>query len=239
MLPAFRRLFSTAKPSAFSLNVLKDNSGAISSRKRVGRGAGSGLGKTSGRGHKGQKARSGGGPAKDFEGGQTKLARRIPKHGFVNPGALVYQSVNLSTIQHWIDTGRINASEPITMKTLFDCGILNKVEWPGIKLLGDGAESFNIPINIEVARASLSAIAAVERAGGNVTCAYYNKLNLRAHLKPEKFRTIPKRATPPPKLIKYYSQPEIRGYLADAEQIQSLKNEAAKELAASFKEMRL
>ncbi|KAI8147537.1 ribosomal protein L18e/L15P [Fennellomyces sp. T-0311] len=169
------------------LGALADNAGAVTQRKRVGRGPGSGLGKTAGRGHKGQKARSGNGkPVPGFEGGQTPLIKRVPKRGFYNIHGKEYHQLNLDRLQHWIQTGRIDASKPITMKELLDSRCIHKIQ-DGVKLLGVGSESFSLPIQIEVAKASQTAIEAIEKAGGKVTITNLNKLALRAHIHPEKF----------------------------------------------------
>ncbi|KAI9485071.1 ribosomal protein L18e/L15P [Zychaea mexicana] len=169
------------------LGSLADNAGAVTQRKRVGRGPGSGLGKTAGRGHKGQKARSGNGkPVPGFEGGQTPLIKRIPKRGFYNIHGKDYHQLNLDRLQHWIQTGRIDASKTITMKELLDSRCIHKIQ-DGVKLLGVGSESFAHSIQIEVSKASQTAIDAIEKAGGKVTLCDLNKVALRAHVHPEKF----------------------------------------------------
>ncbi|CAO3664474.1 unnamed protein product [Rhizopus stolonifer] len=182
-----------------------------------GRGPGYGKGKTAGRGHKGQKARAGNGrPVPWFEGGQTPLVRSLPKRGFNNIHGKEYQEVNLDKLQHWIETGRINPSQPITMKELLDSRCIHKIE-DGVKLLSVGAENFNLPIQIEVSRASQKAIEAVEKAGGKIVTRYYNALGLRSLIHPEKFAQLPKLAEPLRKEdIKYYNDPKNRGYLAQS-----------------------
>ncbi|KAL0079678.1 ribosomal protein L18e/L15P [Phycomyces blakesleeanus] len=193
--------------SSIHLASLADNAGAVSQRIRLGRGPGSGKGKTAGRGHKGQKARSGNGqPVPWFEGGQTPLVKRLPKRGFFNQHGKEYQEVNLDRLQHWIVSGRIDASKPITMKDLLDSRCIHKIE-DGVKILSVGAEQFNIPITIEVSRASQKAIEAIEKAGGTVSLRYFNAIGLRALIHPEKFTKTPKAAAPIRKEdIKYYSQ---------------------------------
>ncbi|RUS26582.1 hypothetical protein BC938DRAFT_470568 [Jimgerdemannia flammicorona] len=182
------------------LGTLADNEGATKERTRLGRGPGSGRGKTAGRGHKGQNARSGNGkPTPIFEGGQTPLVKRIPKRGFHNPERKEYQPLNLDRLQHWIDTRRIDASQPITMKHLLDTRCIHKLQ-DGVKLLADvgfrhfppGAEYFKTPVNIEVSRASRKAIETVEQAGGTIICQHYHSLGLRALRFPEKFNKLPK-----------------------------------------------
>ncbi|KAI8376481.1 ribosomal protein L18e/L15P [Radiomyces spectabilis] len=210
---------SQSGKTVFHLANLADNPGAVSERTRVGRGPGSGKGKTAGRGHKGQKARSGNGkPTPWFEGGQTPLVKRLPKRGFYNLHGKEYQELNLDRLQHWIRSGRIDSSQPITMKHLLDSRCIHKIE-DGVKLLSVGAEEFDIPITIEVSRASQKAIEAIEKAGGKITTRYYNSLGLRAITQPEKFIEIPKFAAPLRKEdIKYYTDFKNRGYLAEQPQ---------------------
>ena len=189
------------------LNNLSDNPGAIKTRRRVGRGIGSSKGKTCGRGHKGQKARAGGGVSPLFEGGQTKFYKRIPKRGFTNPNAQPMVPVNVGTLQDYVDMGRlIPSEEPWTMKDLIDAGVTtcSSVKH-GMKLLAKGKDRLKTPFKIEISRASEGAIAAIEAVGGEVTTVHYNRLALRALLKPEKFDIIPKRARPPPRLMQYYT----------------------------------
>jgi large subunit ribosomal protein L15 len=195
----------TQFPPGTYLNTLSDNIGATSQKRRVGRGIGSSKGKTSGRGHKGQKSRSGGGPKVGFEGGQTPMRLRIPKRGFHNPFARNYQPLNLAKLQQWLESGRLDGSQVITMKDLRDSGAVRKNIGDGVKLLGKGNTSFSWGnLRIEVSQVSESAKEAVEGLGGNVSTVYYNKLGLRALLKPEWFekkgRAIPRSARPPPKL---------------------------------------
>ncbi|KAG2189091.1 hypothetical protein INT44_004233 [Umbelopsis vinacea] len=211
-----------------NLGHLADNPGAVTERLRLGRGPGYGKGKTAGRGHKGQKARSGNGPPRPwFEGGQTPLVKRMPKRGFVNQHAKKYQPVNLERLQHWIQEGRLDTTS-ITMADLLDSRCIHKIE-DGVKLLADGAEEFNVPVHIEVSRASQKAIQAIEKAGGSVTCRYYNALGLRVVTRPEKwgYRSLPKFAEPVKvKDKEWYSDPKNRGYLADPAAIEAAKAEA-------------
>ncbi|KAH9620470.1 hypothetical protein KSS87_016580 [Heliosperma pusillum] len=184
------------------LNDIRDNPGATKQKKRKGRGIGSGLGKTAGRGHKGQKAR---GTAKfGFEGGQTPLRRRLPKRGFKNPFSLEFQPVGLGKIAKLINMGMIDSSELITMKTLKDAGAVGKQIGDGVRLMGRGCEQIVWPIHLEVSRVTVRAKAAVEAAGGTVRRVHYNKLGFKALLKPEWFvkkgRLLPKAARPPPKI---------------------------------------
>ncbi|CAO2820529.1 unnamed protein product [Amaranthus hypochondriacus] len=195
---ATMRAYSTV----LSLNDLRDNPGATKQKKRKGRGIGSGLGKTAGRGHKGQKAR---GTYKfGFEGGQTPLRRRLPKRGFKNPFSLTFQPVGLGKIAKLINMGKIDSSELITMKTLKDAGAIGKQIEDGVRLMGRGAEQIQWPIHLEVSRVTVRAKTAVEAAGGSVRKVHYNKLGFKALLKPEWFakkgRLLPKAARPPPKI---------------------------------------
>ncbi|CAI5746020.1 unnamed protein product [Peronospora destructor] len=211
---------SAAAVTAFEgvrLNNLRDNEGAHKRAKRLGRGIGSGKGKTSGRGHKGQKARSGGGSGRGpgFEGGQTPLYQRIPKRGFNNKFATPMETLNVDKLQLFVDMGRLDASKKITMKELVDSGIVtcSRVKH-GIKLLGNGSQHLTTKLDIEVSQASDSAIKAVEVAGGSITSVYHNRLALRALLKPHKFEMIPQAARPNPTKLTYYTNYEKRGYLS-------------------------
>ena len=146
------------------LNEIKDKDGATHARKRVGRGIGSGLGKTSGRGVKGQKARSGV-SIKGFEGGQMPLHRRLPKRGFNNINSKVYSEVNVGRLQQAIDAGKLDASA-IDAAALKAAGVLTKIGKDGVRLLGSG--ELSVAITITVAGATAGAKAAVEKAGGKV-----------------------------------------------------------------------
>ena len=146
------------------LNELRDNEGATKSRIRVGRGIGSGKGKTGGRGVKGQKSRSGV-SIHGFEGGQMPIYRRLPKRGFKNPFAKEFAVVNLDTIQKAIDAGKLNA-DAINIESLMNSGIVNK-QLDGVRLLARGALTSKVAISIN--SASKAAVEAVEKAGGKVT----------------------------------------------------------------------
>jgi large subunit ribosomal protein L15 len=146
------------------LNQLSDNEGARRPRKRLGRGIGSGLGKTAGRGGKGQTARSGGAKA-GFEGGQMPIYRRLPKRGFNVPFPVKYNEINLDRIQQAIDAKTLDASAPITLEALTKAGVVSKAR-AGLRLLGRGEVKSKLAF--EVHHASKSAIAAVEKAGGSV-----------------------------------------------------------------------
>ena len=146
------------------LNELRDNPGARKARMRVGRGIGSGKGKTSGRGVKGQKARTGV-SIKGFEGGQMPLYRRLPKRGFNNPSSRTFAEVNLDRLQKAIDAGKLDAKAPINGDALVKAGVITRIK-DGVRLLGRGA--ITAKVTIEVAGVSASARAAVEKAGGTV-----------------------------------------------------------------------
>ena len=146
------------------LNEVRDNPGSSKARIRVGRGIGSGKGKQSGRGGKGQTARSGV-RIKGFEGGQMPLHRRLPKRGFTPPARLDYNEVNLGSIQRAIDAGKLDAAEPITVESLLKAGVVTHAR-DGVKILGVG--ELKAKATFEVAAASKSAAAAIEKAGGSL-----------------------------------------------------------------------
>ena len=147
------------------LNELSDNPGARTSRKRLGRGIGSGLGKTSGKGHKGAKARRSNPKPRYFEGGQMPIYRRVPKRGFQNPTRVEYAEVNIGRLQKAIEEGRLDAAKTVDAEALIGSGLVRRA-LAGIRLLGHGA--ITSAVTIEVAGATKSAIAAVEQAGGKV-----------------------------------------------------------------------
>jgi large subunit ribosomal protein L15 len=148
------------------LNELRDNAGARRKSKRLGRGIGSGKGKTAGKGVKGQKAREGV-ALNGFEGGQMPIYRRLPKRGFFNPFRKEYTPVNLGTLAKAIETGRIDAGQPINEDTLRAAGLVRGGKAAGVRLLASGA--LGQAITITISGASAAAIAAVEAAGGSVT----------------------------------------------------------------------
>ena len=150
------------------LNEIRNNPGSKTRKTRVGRGTGSGLGKTSGRGVKGAKARTGN-AVYGFEGGQMPLYMRLPKRGFNNIFANEFAEINLGRLQKAIDDGKINAAEKITEEVLRTAGVVAKAK-DGVRLLAKGA--LTAKIDIEIAGASKSAIEAVEKAGGSVTTTF-------------------------------------------------------------------
>ncbi len=146
------------------LNELRDNPGATRQRKRVGRGIGSGTGKTAGRGHKGQKSRSGV-AIKGFEGGQMPIHRRLPKRGFNSPFRKKFNAVNLDRIQTAIDAKLIDPGKTVTIDVLLASGVIRRAR-DGVRLLGNG--ELKSGVTFEVTGASKGAIEAVEKAGGSV-----------------------------------------------------------------------
>lgn len=147
------------------LNELANNPGATKARRRIGRGIGSGKGKTGGRGVKGQKSRSGV-AIKGFEGGQMPIHMRLPKRGFNNINAKTFVPVNIGRLQEAIDAKKIDVKKPITIDVLVASGMVTRIK-DGVRLLAKG--EIKSKINIEVSGASSAAIAAVEKAGGTVT----------------------------------------------------------------------
>ncbi|MEX2454316.1 MAG: 50S ribosomal protein L15 [Rhodospirillaceae bacterium] len=147
------------------LNEISDNEGARRPRKRVGRGIGSGTGKTAGRGHKGQKSRSGV-SLLGFEGGQMPLYRRLPKGGFKNIFRKDYRVVNLGRLQQAIDAGKLDAGKTVDTAALIAAGVITTAR-DGVRLLAKG--EIKTKISLEVAGASRAAVEAIEKAGGSVT----------------------------------------------------------------------
>jgi len=146
------------------LNDLRDNPGARYKAKRLGRGIGSGKGKTAGKGHKGQKARSGG-AVRVFEGGQMPIYRRLPKIGFKNPSRQSFVVLNLGTLQAALDAGRLDAGSTIDGAKLVEAGVLRRTR-DGVRLLAKG--ELTAAVTVEVTGASKAAVEAVEKAGGKV-----------------------------------------------------------------------
>lgn len=146
------------------LNDLRDNEGATHSRKRLGRGIGSGSGKTGGRGVKGQKARSGV-AINGFEGGQMPLYRRLPKRGFNNIFAKSFVTVSLARIQIAIDAKKLDAKETVTAELLAKAGVIRRVK-DGVRILSDG--ELKAKVSFDVAGASKAAIEKIEKAGGSI-----------------------------------------------------------------------
>ncbi|HAG51236.1 MAG: 50S ribosomal protein L15 [Deltaproteobacteria bacterium GWC2_42_51] len=141
------------------LNRLKSPDGASKNRTRVGRGEGSGLGKTSGRGHKGQKARTGGTAKVGYEGGQTPIHRRLPKRGFTNKFKKIYNIINVEKLSIFKNDDVIDA------KTLIDRGVVKNIK-DGIKVLGDG--EIKVPLTVKANKFTATAKQKIEAAGGKV-----------------------------------------------------------------------
>lgn len=221
LFPSVKPLFAWTQFAPLSTRVgvppvrlhnISDNDGAKQERTRVGRGIGSGKGKTAGRGHKGQNSRAGGGVRPGFEGGQTPIYRRFRKYGFVNTFRSEYAKIPLSKIKWLIEIGRIDPTQTVTMRTLKDAGAVHHVH-DGVKVMGTGADNFRYKIDLEVSRATRPVIEAIERVGGSIKCMYYNRLGLRSVLYPEKFKIMPRFARPAPKDYLWYKNPDTRGYV--------------------------
>lgn len=168
------------------LNELRDNPGSTHKPIRVGRGQASGKGKTSGRGVKGQKSRTGVSIA-GFEGGQMPLYRRLPKRGFNNPSAKDYQVVNLGQLQAALDNGKLDGKATINAAALKKAGVISKIG-DGVRLLAVG--TLKSGVKLEIAGASAKAIEAVEKAGGSLTALVAKKE--KGPRKPEKRAAAPK-----------------------------------------------
>ncbi|KAK9244550.1 ribosomal protein L18e/L15P [Lipomyces tetrasporus] len=219
LAPAWPMLFSACRHQVSVkrsvMSALGNVPTAYRKAKRVGRGPSSGKGKTSGRGMNGQKQKESVHPW--FEGGQTPLHKTLPKIGFTNNFAQDLVKLNLGRLQEWIDKGRIDPSKPVTMKHLLDSRACRGIK-DGVKLLADGKENFKTPLNITVSRASKEAIKCIEELGGTVTTKYYNRLALRALLRPQYFSTLPLESRPIRRRdIEYYKNSEVRGYLSKLE----------------------
>ena len=163
------------------LNELTDNSGARKNRKRVGRGPGSGTGKTAGRGMKGQKSRSGV-AIKGFEGGQMPLYRRLPKRGFNNIFRKQFVELGTGRLQAAIDSKKVDAEKEITAKNLVEAGVLRRTK-DGVRLLVNGELSAKVIIT--VAGASKGAVAMVEKAGGTVTMTKSGNKDTKSQITPD------------------------------------------------------
>ncbi|KAK8248702.1 ribosomal protein L18e/L15P [Phyllosticta capitalensis] len=221
--------------NASILASLSDVPGAYNKRKRLGRGPASGKGKTSGRGHKGQKQH--GKVPTGFNGGQTPEWITNPERGrgVVNHFEVDMSPLNLDRLQDWIDQGRLDPSKPITVKELHDSRCLHGVK-DGVKLLARGADQIRTPVRIVVSRASAAAIEAVEKAGGAVITRYYSEPCLRRVLKGQTDPIFSRQLQEPEfgsdfkverkeyqyrlseptnrKDIEYYRDPAHRGYLS-------------------------
>lgn len=167
------------------LNQLRDNPGATKTKIRVGRGIGSGKGKTSGRGVKGQKARKSGNVRAGFEGGQNPLYRRLPMRGFNNVNfTTTYTVVNIGLLQKMVDEGKLDASKPVTIESIIATGLTKKAH-DGLKVLGTG--ELKAKLTITAAAASGSAVEKVKKAGGSLNLIV--KKVQEGKLKPKAERT--------------------------------------------------
>jgi len=164
------------------LNEIKNKPGSRTARTRVGRGSSSGLGKTCGRGVKGAKARAGV-SIHGFEGGQMPLYMRLPKRGFYNHFGTDFAVINLGRIQAAIDSGKLSAQGTITGEALAKAGIVSHAKH-GVRLLAEG--ELKAKLTLEVAGASASAIAAVEKAGGSVKTTYKKTVHMNKKGEPGK-----------------------------------------------------
>lgn len=165
-----------------NINDLSDNQGARRARKRVGRGPGSGLGKTGGRGMKGQKSRSGV-AIKGFEGGQMPLYRRLPKRGFTPPNRARLTELTLGRLQVAIDAKKLDAGSAITEEALVAAGVVRR-KLDGVRLLASG--ELTAKVTLELTSATRGAVAAVEKAGGSITVSIEPKVKT-----PRTVRTVP------------------------------------------------
>ncbi|KAL8913294.1 MAG: hypothetical protein Q9171_001858 [Xanthocarpia ochracea] len=218
--------------SASILSGLSDNPAAYHKKIRRGRGPSSGKGKTSGRGHKGQKAH--GKVPQGFNGGQTPDEVVHGVRGFDNQFSVDMKPLNLEKVQSWVDQGRLNPSKPITIRELAKSRCISQVK-DGVKLLAKGSEKLTSPLHIITSRASASAIAAIEAAGGSVTTRYYSPASIKRVIKgktdpihslqsqiaipleePRGQGHYPIRLPDPTgrKDIEYYRDPAHRGYLS-------------------------
>ncbi|PXF43361.1 50S ribosomal protein L15 [Gracilariopsis chorda] len=202
--PRIKDLTKHLRPSALSLSDIQDNPGARKKEVRLGRGRGSGCGKTSGRGQKGQRARNS--VRLGFEGGQTPLQKRFPKVRTYDPFAKDIIDVTLGRIQRFVDTGRLDANAEIGLKQLVDSGCVRRIK-DGLRLVEGGPGSCS-SLRVRVTECSPVAAERVVEKGGQVCLAWYNKLGIRATVKPFKWTDqglpLPRFARPPPKVEHRY-----------------------------------
>lgn len=202
--------------------------GSIANQKRVGRGAGSGYGKTSGRGQKGQKAR---GTVKNwFEGGQTPIFRIYPKRGFYRHQKLDLNEVSLAKIEQFYKQGKIDLKEGevLDMKKMKESGLVTGTMKDGIAVVGTGSRYYTLNIPIEATKASKSAVKIIEKNGGKFTSKFYSRyLGFRAHHSPDWFLRkrgyIPMQAKPIARRdIVFYSDSDRNGYLSDSAYVKQI-----------------
>ena len=196
---------------AITVNNIRDNKGARPTRKILGRGPGSGKGKTSGRGHKGYKARVGN-IHRHYEGGQTPITRRLPKFGFRNTRRENFAYLNIDKLVYCILKGRIDATKLITSRDLFWAGAISKI-CNGVKLLSRGAEQLKDlpPLHLEIASATKNAIDEIKKAGGSIKVVYRTPLTLSYHTEPWKFIRAPIDPVPKFKTVQRLMNLEDKG----------------------------
>ncbi|QPG75646.1 hypothetical protein FOA43_003003 [Brettanomyces nanus] len=203
--------------------------------KRVGRGAGSGYGKTSGRGQKGQKAR--GSIPNWFEGGQTPIYKIYPKRGFYRHQKLDLNEISLARIQSFYDSGRLllDQGEILNMKKMKDCGLITGTMKDGVTIIGTGSQNYHLDIQMEATKASKSAIKIIESQGGKFQSKFYSRyLGFRAHHSPQWFIRnrgyLPLQAKPIARRdIKFYSDADRNGYLVDSDYVKQIHFGKAKQ----------
>ncbi|ODV97603.1 hypothetical protein PACTADRAFT_73320 [Pachysolen tannophilus NRRL Y-2460] len=200
------------------LSELHPSPGSFKTQKRVGRGPGSGLGKTSGRGQKGQKAREAIRPW--FEGGQTPIYKLFPKRGFIRHQKKDLNEVKLIRIYKFIKEGRLQLEEgeTLTMAKMKECGIITGTMKDGVVIVGDGKDVYDLPIKIEATKATGPAIECIERNGGEFTSRYFSSISYRAHHSPSWFLRkrgyLPLLSRPIARRdILFYNSEARRGYL--------------------------
>ncbi|KAI0461232.1 hypothetical protein LJB42_001249 [Komagataella kurtzmanii] len=231
-MPVFTdaRLFRYSQKRFQSLlSNLHPSEGSSKSQKRVGRGPGSGLGKTSGRGQKGQKARENIKPW--FEGGQTPIYKLFPKRGFIRFNRLDLNELKLVKIVDWYRRGLLDIDETLTIKKMKECGLISGPMKDGVTILGNGKEKLDFPLNVEATKASNPAIRAIERNNGSFVSRYYGKLNYKAHHAPSWFIKskgyLPLCARPISRRdIVFYSSSNKRGYLAKQNPSENVNQES-------------
>ncbi|CAN8070934.1 unnamed protein product [Agarophyton chilense] len=227
--PRVRDLTKHLKGAALNLSNICDNPGARKKEVRVGRGRGSGCGKTSGRGQKGQRARNS--VKLGFEGGQTPLQKRLPKVNTYDPFAKDIQTISLGRIQRFVDTGRLDPTNEIGLNQLVHSGCVRRIK-EGLRLTESRPGSCS-KLNIRVTECSPEAAEQVINKGGQVCVAYYNKLGIRAVVKPfkwtEKGMPLPRFARPPPKSAHRYLDQDEDGVpirvLKELQDIEKMKKE--------------
>lgn len=224
-----RNASSSSNASASVLSTLSPPVDSKNRVKRLGRGPGSGLGKTSGRGQKGQKAR--GSVPNWFEGGQTPIWKLFPKRGFYRHQKLDLKELHLSKIQEFVQKGKLvlGPGEVLDMKKMKDSGLISGGMRDGVAILGDGPLSkYDLDISIEATKITKSAVEIIEKAGGKAKSVYYSRhLGLRAHHSPNWFLEnkgyIPLNSKPIARRdIQFYSDESRRGYLVDSDYVKQI-----------------